>query len=139
MSKTCFTIAEQKQKVINFIKKHKNILSSDDGHTAITTEYLGKLKNANNNEFFRLAHTVRFTFGLNLYIFADNHDEKHRTLEIWLPDVLSKVESDTAIEIACSRKSFRDVIETNCAWLVMTPTRWKMFEAIFDFYEEVVF
>ena len=140
MSKTSFTIDEQKQNVISFIKKHKDILCLDYDRKAITAKFISELKNANNEEFFSLVRTVRFAFGLSLYyIFADNRDEKHRMLEIWLPAVLRKVESDTAIEIACSRKSFEVVIETNCDWLVMTPTRWKMFEAIFDFYEEVVF
>ena len=138
MIKTFFNISEQKQNVINFIKKHKNILSLDDGSNAITTEYLDKLKNANTNEFLSLLN-VRLKFGSKYFIFSDNYDEKHRMIEIWLPKVLSKVESDTAIEIACSSKSFEDVIETNCAWLNMTPKRWKMFEELFDFYEEVVF
>ena len=137
MSKTFFNISEQKTKVINFIKKHKNILGLVDGSKAITTEYLDKLKNANTNEFFRLLDNVRLKFGQNFVVFSDNRDEKHHMIQLWLPIVLSKVESDTAIEIACSSKSLEAVIETNCTWLNMTPTCWKMFEALFDFYEEV--
>ena len=134
MSKTYFNISEQKTNVINFIKKHKNILSLDDGSNAITTEYLDKLKNANTNEFLSLLN-VRLKFGSKYFIFSDNYDEKHRMIEIWLPKVLSKVESDTAIEIACSSKSLEDVIEDcYCNWYNMTPKRWKTFEAIFDFY-----
>ena len=59
MSKTFFNIAEQKTNVINFIKKHKDILGLDDGSTAITAEFIGKLAKTNNEEFFRLATDVR--------------------------------------------------------------------------------
>ena len=76
MSKTCFTIAEQKTNVINFIKKHKDILYVDDGSkAAITAKFIGELVKSDNNEFFRLVHTVRLKFGQNFYIFADNSDE----------------------------------------------------------------
>ena len=135
MSKTYFNISEQKTNVINFIKKHKNILSLDDGYTAITDKFIGKLAKSNNKEFFRLATDIQLKFGQNLYIFSDNCNEKHHMIKLWLPKVLSKVESDTAIEIACSSKSLEDVIEDcYCNWYNMTPKRWKTFEAIFDFY-----
>ena len=135
MSKTCFNISEQKTHVINFIKKHKNILSLDDGHTAITDKFIGKLVKSNNKEFFHLASDIQLKFGQNFYIFSDNYNEKHHMIKLWLPDVLSKAASDKAIEIACSSKSLEDVIEDcYCSWYNMTPKRWETFEAIFDFY-----
>lgn len=136
MSKTCFTIAEQKTNVINFIKKHKDILCTDYGSTAITTKFISELKNANNNEFFRLAQKVQLKFGRNFYIFTDNCDENHRMISIWLPYVLSKAASDKAIKHFCSRNHFEDVIATRCSWFNMTPKRWETFEAIFDFYNK---
>ena len=134
MSKTCFTISEQKTNVINFIKKHKDILCLDDDCKAITAEFISELVKSNNNEFFRLASEVRLKFGWNFYIFCDNCDEKHHMIEIWLPAVFSKVASDKAIKQFCSCNSFDDVIETRCVWRNMTPKRWETFEAIFDFY-----
>ena len=136
MSKTCFTIAEQKTNVINFIKKHKDILCTDYGSTAITTKFISELKNANNNEFFRLAQKVQLKFGRNFYIFTDNCDENHRMISIWLPYVLSKAASDKAIKKFCSSNHFEDVIATRCSWFNMTPKRWETFEAIFDFYDK---
>ena len=134
MSKTFFNIAEQKTNVINFIKKHKDILVTEND-TAITDEFIGKLVKSNNKEFFRLASDIQLKFGQNFYIFSDNCNEKHHMIKLWLPKVLSKVESDTAIEIACSSKSLEDVIEDcYCSWYNMTPKRWETFEAIFDFY-----
>ena len=136
MSKTYFTIAEQKTKVINFIKKHKNILCLDYGSKAIDAKFIGELVKTNNNEFFRLAQKVQLKFGRNFYIFTDNCDENHRMISIWLPYVLSKSASDKAIEKFCSRNSFDDVIATRCSWFNMTPKRWETFEAIFDFYDK---
>ena len=136
MSKTCFTIAEQKTHVINFIKKRKDILCTDYGSTAITTKFISELENANNNEFFRLARKVQLKFGRNFYIFTDNCDENHRMISIWLPYVLSKAASDKAIKHFCSRNSFDDVIATRCSWFNMTPKRWETFEAVFDFYDK---
>ena len=135
MSKTFFNIAEQKTHVINFIKKHKNILSLYDCHTAITAEFIGKLAKTNNEEFFRLASEVRLKFGQNFYIFTDNYDEKHHMIKLWLPS-FNKFASDTAIKEYCRSKSFADVIETHCNWYNMTPKRWETFEAIFDFYDK---
>ena len=136
MSKTSFNIAEQKTKVINFIKKHKNILSLDDGHTAITAEFIGKLAKSNNKEFFRLATDIKINARCNFYIFCDNFDKKHHMIEIWLPTVFSKFASDEAIKQFCSCNSFDDVIVTRCGWFNMTPKRWETFEAIFDFYDK---
>ena len=135
MSKTFFNISEQKTHVINFIKKHKNILSLDDGHTAITAEFIGKLAKSNNKEFFHLATDIQLKFGQNFYIFSDNCDEKHHMIQLWLPAVLSKSSSDKTIKEYCRSKSFADVIETHCNWYNMTPKRWETFEAIFDFYD----
>ena len=143
MSKTYFTIAEQKTNVINFIKKHKDILCVDDGTTNITDEYLSKLENASYKEFLRLIRKVRLNFGQNVYIFSDNFVEKHRMIVIWLPNVLSEVVTNKAIKITtdkaikdfCGYNSFADVIETHSFWHNMTPKHWEMFEAVFDFYE----
>ena len=136
MSKTFFNISEQKTNVINFIKKHKNILFLDDGRKEITDEFIGKLVKTNNEEFFRLASEVRLNFGCCFYIFADNCDEKHHMIQLWLPAVFSKFASDKEIKQFCSRNSFVDVIATRCSWFNMTPNRWKTFEAIFDFYDK---
>lgn len=137
MSKTCFTIAEQKMNVINFIKKHKDILGLDDGRKAITTEYLDKLKNANNADFFYLAQKVQSKFRRNFYIFSVNYDKKLRMIEIWLPATFSKSASDKAIKKFCGDHSLAEVIEGRyCRWYNMTPQRWKTFEAIFDFYDK---
>ena len=134
MSKTCFNISEQKTNVINFIKKHKDILFLDDGRKEITDEFIGELVKTNNGEFFRLASEVRLNFGCCFYIFADNCDNQHRMIKLWLPAVFSNVASDKAIKQFCSCNSFDDVIETRSNWYNMTPKRWKTFEAIFDFY-----
>ena len=136
MSKTFFNISEQKTNVINFIKKHKDILCLDDGSTAITAEFIGELAKTNNEQFFRLASEVKLKFGQNYFIFSDNCDEKHHMLEIWLPDAFSKFASDEAIKQYCSCNSFENVIETRSSWLTITPKRWKTFEAIFDFYNK---
>lgn len=141
MSKTCFTIAEQKTNVINFIKKHKDILRMD-GSKDITAEFIGELVKSNNAKFFSLASDVRLKFGQNFYIFTAicNEDIRHnmrRTIGIWLPTVFSKVASDKAIKEFCDSLSFEDAIEDcHCLWFNMTPKRWETFEAIFDFYDK---
>ena len=137
MSKTCFTIAEQKTNVINFIKKHKNILCLDYGSKAITAKFIGELVKTNNNEFFRLVQKVQLKFGRNFYLFSVNCDEKHRMITLWLHEVLSKFASDKAIEEFCCSNCFRDVIEGRyCSWFNMTPKRWETFEALFDCYDK---
>ena len=141
MSKTFFNIAEQKTNVINFIKKHKDILATDHDMN-ITDEFIGELVKSNNNEFFYLASEVKLKFGQNFYIFTDNCDEKHHMIRIWLPTIFSHVASDKAntankaIKEYCRSKSFDDVIATSCCWFNMTPKRWETFEAIFDFYDK---
>ena len=140
MSKTYFTIAEQKTNVINFIKKHKDILRID-GSKDITAEFIGELVKSNNAKFFSLVHKVRLKFGQNFYIFSDNCDENRhnmrRTITIWLPVDLSKNASDKAIKEFCDSLSFEDAIEDcHCLWFNMTPKRWETFEAIFDFYDK---
>ena len=40
MSKTFLNISEQKQNVINFIKKHKDILGLDEGRKEITADFI---------------------------------------------------------------------------------------------------
>ena len=141
MSKTYFTIAEQKTNVINFIKKHKDILRMD-GSKDITDEFIGELVKSNNAKFFRLASDIRLKFGQNFYIFTAicSEDIRHnmrRTIGIWLPDVFSKSASDKAIKEFCDSLSFEDAIEDcHCLWYNMTPKRWETFEAIFDFYDK---
>ena len=109
MSKTFFNISEQKTHVINFIKKHKDILGLDDGHTAITAEFIGELAKTNNKEFFSLVHKVRLKFGQNFYVFSDNCDEKHHMIQLWLPAVFSNAASDKAIKqfCRCNRNSLQ--------------------------------
>jgi sulfur relay (sulfurtransferase) DsrC/TusE family protein len=143
MSKTFFNISEQKQKVINFIKKHKDILRTD-GSNDITAKFIDKLKKASNKEFLRLASDIRLKFGQNFYIFSDTVVETHRMIVIWLPNVLSEVVANKAIKITtdkaikdfCGYNSFADVIETHSFWHNMTPKHWEMFEAVFDFYDK---
>ena len=135
MSKTFFNIAEQKTNVINFIKKHKDILVTDHDMN-ITDKFIGKLVKSNNNEFFRLASEVRLKLSCNFYIFTDNYDEKHHMIQLWFPAVFCKVASDKAINEFCRSNSFDDVIATRCSWFNMTPKRWETFEAIFDFYDK---
>ena len=157
MSKTYFNISEQKQKVISFIKKHKDILGLDASDIGIyfktrtkvskvsndiTDEYLDKLKNASNEELLRLVSKVQLKFGQNFYIFAGNCDER-LMIVIWLPNVLNeivtneaiKITTDNAINDFCGYNSFANVIETHSSWHNMTPKRWEMFEAVFDFYD----
>jgi hypothetical protein len=137
MSKTFFNIAEQKTNVINFIKKHKDILGLYDCSTAITDEFIGELAKTNNKEFFHLVRKIRLKVGQNcyFYIFTDNYDKKHHMIQLWLPS-FNKFASDTAIKEYCRSKSFADVIKTHCNWYNMTPKRWETFEAIFDFYNK---
>ena len=143
MSKTYFTISEQKQKVISFVKKHKDILGLDEKVNDITDEYLDALKKVSTEKFLRLASKVRLKFGQNFYIFSNNFVEKHRMIVIWLPNVLSEVVANKAIKITtdkaikdfCGYNSFADVIETHSYWYNMTPKHWEMFEAVFDFYD----
>ena len=137
MSKTFFNISEQKTNVINFIKKHKNILCLDDDCKAITAEFIGEFVKTNNKEFFHLVRKVRLKFGENFYIFIDNYNvKKHHMIGIWFPAVFCKVASDKAIKEFCGSKSFGDVIERCCNWYNMTPKRWETFEAVFDFYDK---
>ena len=135
MSKTFFNIAEQKTNVINFIKKHKNILVTEHDMN-ITDGFIGKLAKSNNNEFFRLASEVKLKLGCNYYIFTDNFDSQHHMIQLWLPTIFSHVASDKAIKQFCSSNSFDDVIALRCSWFNMTPKRWETFEAVFDFYDK---
>lgn len=135
MFKTFFNIAEQKTNVINFIKKHKNILGTERDMN-ITDEFIGELVKSNNTEFFRLASEVKLKLRCNFYIFTDNFDAQHPMIQLWLPTIFSHVASDKAITQFCSSNSFDDVIATRCSWFNMTPKRWKTFEAIFDFYDK---
>ena len=136
MSKTYFTIAEQKTNVIRFIKKHKDILCMDDDCKAITAKFIGELVKTNNKEFFRLANQVKLKFGQNFYIFSHDCYENRHSIEIWLPVDLSKIASDKAIKEFCDSNNFEDVIENSCFWYNMTPKRWETFEAVFDFYDK---
>ncbi len=134
MSKTFFNIAEQKTNVINFIKKHKNILETEHDMN-ITDEFIGELVKSNNTEFFRLASEVKLKLRCNYYIF----DAQHPMIQLWLPTIFSRVASDKAnkaIKQFCRSNRFDDVIATRCSWYNMTPNRWKTFEAIFDFYDK---
>ena len=136
MSKTFLNISEQKQNVINFVKKHKNILCLED-ETDLTTEFISKLEKANTNDFFSLASEIQLNMGCNFYIFKDNLDDQHHILEIWLPASLSKSASDKAVKEFCGSFTFEEAIEDGyCTWCNMTPKRWVTFEAIFDFYDK---
>lgn len=137
MSKTFLNISEQKKNVINFIKKHKDILGLDEGAKAITADFISKLEKANTSEFFSLATDVQLKFGSNFYVFKDNYDDQHHMIEIWLPVIFSKSSSDKAIKEFCDKQSFENAIEDgNCAWFNMTPKRWDAFEAVFNFYDK---
>lgn len=137
MSKTFLNISEQKQNVINFIKKHKDILGLDEGTKAITSEFLNKLANSSTSEFFSLATDVQLKFGSNFYVFKDNYDDQHHMIEIWLPASLAKSSSGITIKDFCGKFSFEDAIEDgHCSWFNMTPKRWETFEAVFDFYDK---
>ena len=137
MSKTFLNISEQKQNVINFIKKHKDILGLDEGRKEITADFISKLEKASTSEFFSLATDVQLKFGSNFYTFKDNYDDQHHMIELWLPASLAKSSSDKAIKEFCGSFSFEDAIEDgHCAWFNMTPKRWETSEAIFDFYDK---
>lgn len=137
MSKTFLNISEQKQNVINFIKKHKDILGLDNGSKSITADFISKLEKASTSEFFGLATDVQLKFGSNFYVFKDNYDEQHHMIELWLPASLAKSSSDKAIKDFCTGNSFEDAIEDcHCSWFNMTPKRWETFEAVFDFYDK---
>ena len=137
MSKTFLNISEQKQNVINFIKKHKAILGLDEGTKEITADFISKLEKASTSEFFSLATDVQLKFGSNFYVFKDNYDEQHHIIELWLPVILSKSSSDKAIKEFCGKNNFENAIEDgNCSWFNMTPKRWETFEAVFDFYDK---
>ena len=136
MSKTFLNISEQKQNVINFVKKHKDILCSED-ESALTFDFISKLEKANTSDFFSLAGEIQLNMGSNFYIFKDNYDDQHHILEIWLPIAFSKSPTDKAIKEFVGEHSFEDAIEDGyCSWFNMTPNRWKTFEAIFDFYDK---
>jgi hypothetical protein len=137
MSKTFLNISEQKQNVINFITKHKSILSLDEGSKDLPADYVNQLINASSEEFFRLASNIQLKFGSNFYIFKDNFDDQHHMLEIWLPVNFSKSASSDAIKEFCRSNSFEDAIEDgHCSWFNMTPKRWETFEAVFNFYDK---
>lgn len=137
MSKTFFNLSEQKQHIINFVKKHKDILCMYDGDEAITDEFISKFEKANNSEFFLFAMKIQLNFGDNYYLFEDNCKNHNHTIQLWLPKYLSKNSSDKAIKEFCGSSSFKNAIESfNCDWYNMTPKRWEAFEAIFDFYDK---
>ena len=136
-NKTFFTIAEQKKNVINFIKKHKDILCLDDNSKDLPEDYISQIEKASTDDFFSLASDIQLKFGCNFCIFKDNFDDQHHMLEIWLPASLSKSASDKAIKEFCGSFTFEEAIEDGyCSWFNMTPKRWVTFEAIFDFYDK---
>lgn len=137
MSKTFFNLSEQKQHIINFVKKHKDILCMYDGDEAITDKFISKFEKANNREFFKFATSIQLNFGDNYYLFDDNCKNHNHMMQIWLPKYLSKNSSDETIKEFCGSSSFKNALECfNCDWYNMTPKRWEAFEAIFDFYDK---
>lgn len=137
MSKTFFNLSEQKQHIINFVKKHKDILCICDGDKAITDEFISNFEKANNREFFDFAMSIQLNFGDKYYLFDDNCKNHNHMMLIWLPKQLSKNSSDKTIKEFCGNLSFKNAIESfNCDWFNMTPKRWEAFEAIFDFYDK---
>lgn len=138
MSKTFLNLSEQKQLIINFVKKHKDILCMYDGDEAITDEFISKLEKANNREFFKFAMNIQLNFGDNYYLFNDNCKNHNHMMLLWLPTCLSKNSSDKTIKEFCgSCSSFKNALECfNCNWFNITPKRWEAFEAIFDFYDK---
>lgn len=137
MSKTYFNLSEQKQHIINFVKKHKDILCLRDGDEAITDEFISKFEKANNREFFDFATSIQLNFGDNYYLFDDNCKNHNHMMLIWLPKHLSKNSSNEAIKEFCGNLSFKNVVECfNCNWYNITPKRWEAFEAMFDFYDK---
>lgn len=137
MSKTFLNLSEQKKLIINFVKKHKDILCMCDGDEAITDEFISKFEKANNREFFSFATSIQLNFGYNYYLFDDNCDDHNHMIQLWFPNCLSKSSSDNTIKEFCSSLSFKNVIEDfHCNFYNMTPKRWEAFEAIFDFYDK---
>lgn len=137
MSKTFFNLSEQKQHIINFVKKHKDILCMYDGDEAITDKFISKFEKANNREFFKFATSIQLNFGDNYYLFDDNCKNHNHMMQIWLPKYISKNSSDETIKEFCGSSSFKNALECfNCDWYNMTPKRWEAFEAIFDFYDK---
>lgn len=137
MSKTFFNLSEQKQHIINFVKKHKDILCICDGDEEITDEFISNFEKTNNSEFFVFATSIQLNFGDKYYLFDDNCKNHNHMMLIWLPKQLRKNSSDEAIKEFCGSLSFTNAIESfNCDWYNMTPKRWEAFEAIFDFYDK---
>lgn len=139
MSKTFFNLSEQKQHIINFVKKHKDILCIRDGGKSwvMTDEFISKFEKANNREFVLFATSIQLNFGDKYYLFDDNCKNHNHMMLIWLPKYLSKNSSDETIKEFCGSSSFKNVIEDfHCNWYNMTPKRWEAFEAIFDFYDK---
>ena len=137
MSKTFLNLSEQKKLIIDFVKKHKDILCMCDGDEAITDEFISKFEKANNREFFKFATDIQLNFGDNYYLFDDNRKNHNHMMLIWLPKYLSKNSSDETIKEFCGNFSFKNALECfNCDWFNMTPKRWEAFEAIFDFYDK---
>lgn len=137
MSKTFLNLSEQKQLIINFVKKHKDILCLNYGDEAITDEFISNFEKANNRELFDFATSIQLNFGDKYYLFDDNCKNHNHMMQIWLPKYLSKNSSDETIKEFCGSSSFTNAIESfNCDWYNMTPKRWEAFEAIFDFYDK---
>ena len=137
MSKTFFNLSEQKQHIINFVKKHKDILCMCDGDEAITDEFISNFEKTNNREFVLFATSIQLNFGDKYYLFDDNCKNHNHMMLIWLPKYLSKNSSDEAIKEFCGNLSFKNALESfNCDWFNITPKRWEAFEAIFDFYDK---
>lgn len=141
MSKTFFNLSEQKQHIINFVKKHKDILCICEGDEEITEEitdeFISNFEKTNNREFVFFATSIQLNFGDKYYLFDDNCKNHNHMMLIWLPKYLSKNSSDKAIKEFCGNLSFKNAIESfNCDWYNMTPKRWEAFEAIFDFYDK---
>ena len=141
MSKTFFNLSEQKQHIINFVKKHKDILCICDGDEEITEEitdeFISNFEKTNNREFVLFAMSIQLNFGDKYYLFDDNCKNHNHMMLIWLPKYLSKNSSDETIKEFCGSSSFTNAIESfNCDWYNMTPKRWEAFEAIFDFYDK---
>ena len=137
MSKTFFNLSEQKQHIINFVKKHKDILCICDGDEEITDKFISNFEKTNNSEFFVFATSIQLNFGDKYYLFEENCKDHNHMIQLWLPKYLRKNSSDKTIKEFCGNLSFKSAIENlNCDWYNMTPKRWEAFEAIFDFYDK---
>lgn len=137
MSKTFLNLSEQKQLIIDFVKKHKDILCLHDGDEDITDEFISNFEKTNNSEFFVFATSIQLNFGDKYYLFEDNCKDHNHMIQLWLPKHIIKNSSDKAIKEFCGSSSFENVVESfNCDWYNMTPKRWEAFEAIFDFYDK---